>query len=349
MQGNTFSIDMRSAAADALLSEFGHQQRPPHPLASTFEGHALSKMAYLVGAAIRQPLPHENDMMVRARGLTSSDFSAVVATAGRVFAEARYRAAARHLAFCESVEVRNFKPESVGDLAVANELPLVGEGAEITAHRALLADGGITAALMSYASILKYSRDVVINDNARLVASSLAAFGNAAARTEARLVYQALESNPVMPDGAPAFHEDFGNIVVPTEGSAALGEEILGAGLSALRKGASLLRNDGDVADLDAAHLIVSAELEFTARKLASSASMPIDIVATTRITAGRWYLLPDRSVQPVVAALRLKGAASPLRLEQATKSAGFDGFGVRAAADLGAALVSRFAVRGGA
>ena len=199
-----------------------------------------------------------------------------------------------------------------------------------------------TGQLLSYANNLIFSRELVINDQASLVQTALVAYGAAAAKTEAKLVYAALRENPSLSDGMPVFHAEFGNLLTgPFSGVA------LSAALSALRRGMTM--QDDDMSDLDAAHLIVSSGLELGCRQILFGAGLSekIRVTATAYLPDGEWFLLPDADIQPVVSVIRLAGTKKPVRLEPQKTPVNVDGFTIRAGADLGAAMVSRHAIRG--
>ena len=75
--------------------------------------------------------------------------------------------------------------------------------------------------------------------------------------------------------------------------------------------------------------------------------SEKIRVTATAYLPDGEWFLLPDADIQPVVSVIRLAGTKKPVRLEPQKTPVNVDGFTIRAGADLGAAMVSRHAIRG--
>lgn len=343
----TLSSGLREAASDALLASWGAAPRNPHPQVVDFGDKPLSTLAGICGNALRHPSDRGADGRASvALGMSSADFSATVAGAAQAFARNRFAVTAAHRAFCVRREVIDFKPIEITDLSISTELAQVGQNGELTAGRVLMTDGHTDARLISYGNTLLYSREVVVNERSELIATTLAAFGSSAARTEAKQIYTLLESNPAMADGGNAFDAAYGNVVAESLTAASLG-----TAAAALRTGMGQLRAAGDYADLGIAHLVVAAGLEMTAYTLLNAAGLldRIAVTATAHLPAGRWYVLPDPEVQPVVAYLALKGSSDALRLEQGKAPSNYDGFAVRAIADLGAAMVSRFAVRGGA
>ncbi len=338
---SNFSPDLISAASDALLEAMGVPNKLSHPMADQFRNAPLSSLANIIGQQVN-PRAAGSRQEAIAAALSSRDFSSVVAEVGNTFCRKRFNATAAHRAFCHPVVVPNFKPVAIADFSVSTQLERIGEAAEVTPSRIRTTEGHM-ANLFSYAAALLFSRETVYNDELQGIANILAAYGSTAARTEAKLVYYLLETNPVLGDASPMFHAEFGNIVAETLSAVAIR-----MGMAALRKGPALLRNEGDLADLPAAHLIVSAELEYTAFALNHDIGDRMLVTASANLPNGRWYLLPPVDVQPVVGTLQLAGTREPVRIEQGKKNINHDGFAMKASADLGAVALSRFAVRGG-
>lgn len=333
-----FSPDMKSALTDAILTAWGTPPCDAHPQAINFKDGPLSKLATFCGEFSQRPGQHDTPRSIMNRGMGTADFGDTLAKAAQTFALRRYQLAAAYLSFCGKVEAADFRPVEVADISVGTALRLVSENSEIQAGRVTM-QNATNAQLLSFASNLVFSRQIVVNDQSSLVATNLTAFGNAAATTEGRLVYAALEENPAMSDGGPVFHADYGNFLGALDGTS------LAGGMAALRGGMS--GHEDDIPDLAAAHLIVSAGMEYAARKLVRDADLLVAVTASAHLPAGHWYLLPDPQIQPVVSTILLKGSTNPLRLESTPTPIEIDGFSIRAAADLGAVMVSRHAIRG--
>ena len=332
--------DILAAGPDAIAAAFGSPNRNPHPLADELLAAPLSRMAFAAGLAVRPQQSHENDRSIMARGMASTDFATILAAASTTLANRRFTAQAEHRAFCAKIECRDFKPTHIASTEIDGELNAVGEGGEIT-QGAVVIGNGVIAQLRTYSRILRASRTLVINDQVGMLSEAVAQLGTAGARTEAREVYAALESNPALDDGELVFHLDHGNIV-----AAALDATSLGQGMAALR---TMTLVGGNKADLSAAHLVVAADLELAARKLIHEAGLQITVTATSHLPTGRWYLLPSPEAAPTVGVLKLKGSTQPILVEPWRDEFAFDGASMRARCDTGAALVARTMVRGGA
>ena len=107
----------------------------------------------------------------------------------------------------------------------------------------------------------------------------------------------------------------------------------------------------GQLAGLRARFLVVAPDVEFLARQfLKDSGLADVVVVAVlSNLPEGRWYLLADPMVCPVVAVLRLAGSTSRILVEPHKMPIHTDSAGVRVRCDTGAALVRRQGiVRGG-
>lgn len=332
--------DILAAGTDALGAAFGAPNRNPHPLADDLATAPLSRLAYAAGLTIRPQQSHENDRAVMARGMQSQDFAALLAAASMTLANVRFNTLAEHRVFCAPVECRDFKPTEIASTGLDIELPEIGEHGEMQTGVVLFGQGN-TAQLRSYGRVLSAARQLIVNDQAGMIADAVAQIGAAAARTEAREVFAALESNPTLDDGELVFHADHGNIV-----AAALDGTSLGAAMAALR---TMVLIGGNLADLAAAHLVVSADVELAARKLVHEAGLQVSVSASGRLSTGRWFLLPSPEAAPTVGVLRLKGNTSPVRIEPWRGTSAFDGTQMKAAADTGAVMLARTLIRGGA
>lgn len=331
--------DILAAGPDAIAAAFGTPNRNPHPLADDLATAPLSRLAYAAGLTIRPQQSHENDRAVMARGMASNDFAAALAAASMTLANRRFSAVAEHRVFCAVVECRDFRPSEIASTGLDIELPEVGESGEMQTGVVLFGQGN-TAQLRSYGRVLSASRQLIVNDQADMIADAVAQIGAAAARTEARETIAALEANPTLADGELVFHADHGNIVAdPLDGTS------LGAAMAALR---TMVLIGGNQADLAAAHLVVAAGLELAARKLAHEAGLDVTVTASARLASGRWYLLPSPEAAPTVGVLRLKGNTNPVRIEAWRGTSAFDGTQMKAAADTGAVMLARTLIRGG-
>lgn len=329
------------AVPDAIAMAAGARLDRPHPLAEELRDVALSQLAIACAIRARKPQPYELDQSIIARGLSTFEFGLRLGDAVRVPIERRFIAQAAHRSFCQEIIVRDFKPVQPAVVDVDLVLPEVGELSEIANAPVFIAPSQ-QARLRTYAVRLPITREAVVNDDISIIATMLAVYGLAAARTESRLVYGVLETNATLPDGGPLFHADYGNVTAE-----ALSDASLGVAMGLLRRQESAATE----VDLAAAHLVVGASLEYSARKLVYDAGLDLSVTASADLPDGRWLLLADPAVAPVVGFLRLRGSRSPVMVEPVPRDdVGFDGAYLKARVDLGAAILGRVGVvRGGA
>lgn len=344
-----------SAAPDAIAAAFGMPNRAPHPQASTLRDAPLSKLAYAVGMAARAPAPYEKELAVMGRGMSTPDFSRLLAGGANALAVRTFNAAGVHRVFCGEMEAKDFRPVSIGTVDSNLFIPVAPLASDVTWNTHLhqyvnideIKEGVVntsvagTAQLNTHACILNFSRQLVKNDDVGIVKNVVQKMGAAAANLEAAHVYYAMEQNPTMDDGAPVFHADFGNIVAE-----AFSESSLGMAMKALRW---QMLASGNRADLKSAHLVVSSDLELAACKLNHQCGLGLTITATYRIPAGRWFLLADPEVYPSVSILKLHGTTNSTRIEEHNHFGKFDGVSLRIVIDFGAVMHDRVGiVRGG-
>lgn len=341
MMPTTFNPrEIMAAAPDSITLAAGGKLDRPHPLAGEL---SLRKIAYACGLAKQRQFDYELDVAVMGRGLVTSDFSKILADGVIGLAIATYKAQAEHSVFSVPMDVRDFKPAKIPALDADLSLEPLGDGAEIMQGGAfLVASAQRQVLLTSFARIVEISRNAIINDELGAFSQLISSIGASAARVEARLVVDALESNSVLDDGAVTFLAEYNNVV-----GNALDETTLGQAMALLRTQNTAA---GQPADLRARHLVTAPDLEYSARKLIADAAMGVTVSTMANLPAGRWYLLADPVACPVVANLRLGGAKTPLLVEQWVAPFPTDNAGVLVRADLGACIMRRTGiVRGGA
>jgi hypothetical protein len=263
-----------------------------------------------------------------------------LADAVRTVTQARMAAHMRHEIFCKLMPVVDYKPQQFPMLAVGADLEFLGESSE--APEAMVSDeAGALAGLGRYGRNVLISRNVLLNDDIGLIMATFENFGTAAARVEAKLAYALLESNPVLSDSESMFDAGHGNVL-----ASALAESTLGEAMGMLR---AMPDPFGEVLDHDPAVLVVEGALELSARRLVREAGLELEVVATSRLGSGRWYLLPSPDLAPVVGLLRLAGSKSPVSIDAARDDLGRDGSLIAVRANAAVVPLGRTAIKGGA
>lgn len=332
------SKEVLAAASDAIAMHVGASLKQPHPLANHL---TLSQIAFAAGAQARLPQAGEHDLAVMGRGMGTADFSRALAEGVAQVTIKTYSSQAEHLRFCAVQSVQDFQPAELPALDTDISLELLAENAEIMHGYAFLTAGAAQVRLNTFGRAIVISRQAIINDQTDAIGKIFASLGLSGARLEARMVAAALESNPVLDDGAVVFHADYQNILASN-----LTGPNLGLAMALLRTQTTAA---GNKADLAAKHLIVSPEDEYMARQLILESGLDVQVSVLAYLPSGRWFLTADPAISPTIGVLRLLGAKTPLRVEQKRRMVEVDGAAVKVVADLGACLLSRTGiVRGG-
>lgn len=337
--------DILAAGPDALLIAAGHAPRNPHPLAANIADHPLSAIATAAAQLKRAPRPHENPRAVLAMGAATTEFASTVSTAARMLAWHVFENAAEHRTFCAEHEVRDFKPVEIVAAQPDVELVRTPEFAQHARGFARSSTLHKNVRLDTFGALMGISRLDLINDDIGVMLANLREAATVAALAEGDLVYgQLIGAEPIGPNASPYWLEGYNDLPATDFRLIPAGFEALDA--NGLAKSMHALRNQqgkqGRAGNLSAGYLVVSGVLEFGARRLVKAADLPIQVIPTCRLETNDYYLLARKDVQPVVATLKLRGAASPLRVDQVNNpDADFDGVLFSITADLGATLLT--------
>lgn len=212
-------------------------------------------------------------------------------------------------------------------------------------------DDKVSYALVSYGRIISLSRQLIVNDDLRALDRSVTAFAGSAARTENRLVYQQLTSNPTMPDGVALFAAGHGNLAAA---GAAISASTLSAGRAAMRLQKGL---QSEELNLMPRYLIVPATQEQAAHQVTSNnvvptkttdvnefreggrtALMPIVEAVLDANSTTAWYLASGNDQCDTVEYCYLDGMEGP----QISSRVGFnvDGVEIKAVLDFAAGVI---------
>ena len=229
----------------------------------------------------------------------TSDFPLVVSNAmGKVAADS-YKAAETVLKQLSRQRVlRDFKPSTSIRVGEMGRLEEIAENGEITATSR--AENGESMSLKTFARSINVSRNLLVNDDLNLLGDMTAAFGEAAAQTEADEMVALLTSNPNLSDGTPVFDASRGNL------SGAGGDPSSGE-LDMVRKAMrATTGTDGKtLISVTPKFLLVGPELEGQTERLLSSiyAASTADVNARAgklsmlvepRLTGNQWYVFAD-------------------------------------------------------
>lgn len=294
----------------------------PTDAARPFMGHTLRDFAReCVEARGQSTRGMDADQLFRAAMHTTSDFPNLLTGVGRRTLMASYTAAASPLkALARQGTRSDFRSGSSLRLGELGALQKVSESGEIkSVSRGEAAE---SYALDTYAALFAISRKALVNDDLGAFNDWANAAGQAAAQTEAALLWNLLsQSNgagPVMgEDGKRLFHADHGNLLT----GAALSETSLSAARLALRTRKGL---DGKtVITVTPKFLVVGPELETAAEKLLTAINATttddvnpfagkLTLAVEPRITDDQWFLFADPATVPVLEYSYLSSAPGP-------------------------------------
>lgn len=275
----------------------------PKPEVRQYLGESLLDMARgslsRAGVSTRGMSPDET--FTRAAEHTTSDFPNLVSNAMGKTALASYQAAQSPLkALGRQRSLSNFKSATAIRLGEMGRLEELSESGEITATSR--AENGESMHLKTYARGLSVSRQLLIDDDLGMLGDMTAAFGEAAAQTEADILVDLITSNPNLSDGTPVFDASRGNLA----GSGAAPSE---STLSAVRKAMRATKGlDGKtLVNVAPKYLLVGPELETDAEKLLAAIyaattddvnvfGSKLSLLVEPRITDSSWYVFADPS-----------------------------------------------------
>lgn len=277
----------------------------PKPEARQYMSESLLDMARgslsRAGVSTRGMSPDET--FTRAAEHTTSDFPNLVSNAMGKTALASYQAAQSPLKMLgRQRSLSNFKSATAIRLGEMGRLEELSESGEITATSR--AENGESMHLKTYARGLSVSRQLLIDDDLGMLGDMTAAFGEAAAQTEADILVDLITSNPNLSDGTPVFDASRGNIAGTGLALGATGDM---AAIEDARKAMRATKGlDGKtLVNVTPKYLLVGPELESQAERLLASIypavtddanvfASKLSLLVEPRITDSRWFVFAD-------------------------------------------------------
>lgn len=203
-----------AAATDGLLQRCGIGVKEPHPAARDFANVSIGELATICTsrAGMRFDFGASRGDHIKA-AQTTSDFPSILENIQEkaIIAGLEGEGIATHRIWTKPGDLADFKRASRVAMSEAPDLREVGEAGEIT-YGAVLDAGAEQIFLKTYAKGLSLTRQALVDDDLGAFARIPVMLGQSAARTEADLVYNILDSNPTMRDGKALFHADHGNL-----------------------------------------------------------------------------------------------------------------------------------------
>jgi hypothetical protein len=302
----------------------------PEGASAELMGRTLLDMgAMLLEARGERPIWKNRDrlatqVMTRGGVLSTSDFPNLLTTSGnRVLQNAYQVAQTPLLQIAKRRDAVDFRALTTIKLSEAPKLAEVAQGGEVT--HGSRSEAKESFKLKTYAKIFSLSRQAVINDDLGAFADSNAAFGRAAAQTEADLLVALLTANSGngvnLDDGSPLYGTGATRL-----NKAAAGADpdvtTLGAGRKALR----------DMKDIDGKtfisatpkYLVTGSALETKAEQLLHELSAvqvsdvnpfagKLTLAVEPRLAGNAWRLFADPAQVATIMVAYLNGSDGPL------------------------------------
>ncbi|WP_311267079.1 prohead protease/major capsid protein fusion protein [Sphingobium sp. WCS2017Hpa-17] len=249
---------------------------------------------------------------------TTSDFPDLLTGAGQRFLMDMFEAAASPLkTLGHKRQARDFRDISGLQLSGFGTLPEVLEAGEIKSDT--FKSRKETYRVKTFAKMFSLSRQAIINDDLNAFSNPIRVMSKASAETEASLLADLINNNPVMGDGKALFHADHANLAgtgdLPSIAS-------LSAGRLAMRSQKDL---DGITPIAAVPRYILSSPANETVIEQMIATSLNPSQVGETNPFAGKlvplvdprldalpWYLFADPLSAPVIEYAYLEGQEGP-------------------------------------
>ncbi|MET3160703.1 hypothetical protein ABIF34_007728 [Bradyrhizobium japonicum] len=304
----------------------------PEGAATELMGRTLLDMgAMLVQARGERPIWNNKDRLLtqilsRSGGMQStSDFPNLLASAGNRVLNDAYRVAQTPLMnIAKRRDAVDFRPLTAIKLSEAPRLSEVKEGGEVT--HGSRSEAKESFRLKTYAKIFALSRPAIINDDLGAFADSNAAFGRAAAQTEADLLVSLLTANSGngvnLDDGSPLYSTG-----ATRANKAATGGAISATTLDAARQALRGMKDiDGKTPiNVTPKHLVVPPAKETEAEQFLATMLYPnqpsgvnpfagkLMLSVDPRLSGNAWRLFADPTEVATIVIAYLNGAEGPM------------------------------------
>ena len=274
---------------------------------------------------------------------TTSDFPLILSNViNRTLRRAYEEGISTYEQLVREVEVPDFKPIGRYQMGDVPQLEKVLENGEI--QRGTFGDSAETYKVETWAKIVGVTRQVLVNDDMDALGRIPAGFGAAAKSLIADLVWDIINSNPVMADGVTLFHANHGNLVA--------GAPAIINGLPSMRLALKQQKNSaGRFLNLMPKNLIVPGERETEAETVVSPLIIPqqasnvnvfarsLGLISDPRLAAAPYYLAASTAQIDIIELAFLEGQGKGVFTEQRM---GFevDGLEIKARLDVGAKAI---------
>lgn len=265
-----------------VISAIEHRLNPKAELmsgAADFRNLSLLEIAKDLLAArgeqVRGLSRSEIARMALRSSHSTSDFPYILANVASKRLQMAYDAAPQTFRpIVNEVTLPDFKTTSVVALSDAPAFVQKLEGAEYT--YGTVGENREQYALATYGRAIRFTDEMLINDDLRAFDRMVTMFGRSAANFESDLVWGVITANAALSDGKALFHTDHGNLV----SAGAINITNLGAASAAMRNQKTLAPSateDGQLMNLTPSFLAVPAELQTVALQYTRSTTIPND------------------------------------------------------------------------
>lgn len=291
--------DVRAAIIDGLLMRSGVSIEHPHPAALDFKNTSMVDIAKIMLRDRGDFGTNQSPAAILKRAMSSSDLPDLLSNlANKSMVIGIENTQTTHDAFVTFREVSDFKQQNRLALSAFESLLLTPELSEVKYSK--LTDSKESYAISSYQRALKFSRQMLINDDLSALIDMPLKMGSSAKRTESDLVYNILTGSHIMADDAELFTQGRGNLINNLLDAAGLAaavsvlrkaKDIGGVGYLGLRPGWLLVGPDQEMAALEL--LAKLSNPTANASAIPSSDFAKIVLIVEPRIESAQdWFLL---------------------------------------------------------
>jgi hypothetical protein len=300
--------DFVAAASDALAIRAGIKIEKPHPGTRDVRAMGMQDIARACLSRAGKSTSFNSVGSLVHAALTTSDFPLILENTLNKALRGGYETEPRTFeAWTRKVLVPDFREQKRVILGSAPELLPVNEGGEYELG-SMDEDRSVPYSVSKFGRMVKLTFETMVNDDLGAFNRIVAAFGQAASRSEADAIYSSFALNsgagPTMQDGAALFHASHNNIAAA---SSTIDADALGAARVLLRRQTAV---GGGILNLTPRFLLVAPEFEQAAEALLAAASRGIttqadnkltpawlaqlQLVVEARLTDAAFYLLTD-------------------------------------------------------
>lgn len=304
-QGITQALMVRMALQGVAITDMSRE----------FAGMSLLRMAEeCLGASARGLDPSK----LAIRALTSSDFPLLLGNVAEKVLLAAYATLGKTFEpFVIPGELSDYKPAYRYQVGDAPALLLKKEGAEYTYGS--FGEKRESIVLADYGRKLRFSRQMLINDDLGAFQRIIQNFGASASRLESKMVYtDTLVANAALADGVTLFHANHKNAA----GAVAIDEAGLTAAEKLIMEQQTL--DKADYLNLVGKYLVCGTAKRIQALKMltavtpkASGDVNPFQnaysLIVDPRVPGNNWFLICSPSSIPTIEIARLRGENGPV------------------------------------